>query len=197
MLGVSSLRLPCEIAKANFWRFRMGFPRILVDTQSIFCDFQSVSVSFNQLQSTLFSFNQLDSGIPKVGKTHTGALLETEILKAGIPKSGIPKTGIPNLGIPKLGIPKTGRVTAPVVQTPLALPLIFPLPTEQSRTGHLLRRLPFPRSQTEKKSQVYLLLPSFWYLPRQTKPNDVGLPRKQKIGVKKFWVRESEIGEEC
>ena len=128
VLGVSSLHLPCEIAKANFWQFRMGFPHILVDAQSIFCDFQSVSVSFNQLQSTLFSFNQLDSGIPKVGKTHLGALLETEILKAGIPKSGIPKTRIPNLGIPKLGIPKTGRVTAPVVQTPFRLPLIFPSP---------------------------------------------------------------------
>ena len=28
-------------------------------------------------------------------------------------------------------------------------------------------------------------------------PSIVGLPRKQKIGVKKLWVRESEIGEEC
>ena len=25
----------------------------------------------------------------------------------------------------------------------------------------------------------------------------VGLPRKQKIAVNKFWVQESEIGEEC
>ena len=24
-----------------------------------------------------------------------------------------------------------------------------------------------------------------------------GLPRKQKIAVNKFWVQESEIGEEC
>ena len=58
------------------------------------------------------------TGIPKVGKTHTETLPETEI-----PKSGIPKTGIPKARIPKLGIPKTSRFTAPLIQTPLRLPL--------------------------------------------------------------------------
>ena len=41
------------------------------------------------------------------------------------PKSGIPKTGISKAGIPKLGIPKTVRFRAPLVQTPLRLPLIL------------------------------------------------------------------------
>ena len=27
--------------------------------------------------------------------------------------------------------------------------------------------------------------------------SNLGLPPKQKISVNKFWVRESEIGEEC
>ena len=63
------------------------------------------------------------AGIPKVGKTHTGTLPKTEIPKRGIPKSGIPKTGIPKAEIPKLGIPKTGGFTAPLIQTPLRLPL--------------------------------------------------------------------------
>ena len=28
-------------------------------------------------------------------------------------------------------------------------------------------------------------------------PTNFGLPRKQKIAVNRFWVQESEIGEEC
>ena len=63
------------------------------------------------------------TGILKVGNTHSGTLLKTEIPKPGVPKSGVPKTGIPKAGIPKLGIPKTCSFTAPVIQTPLRLPL--------------------------------------------------------------------------
>ena len=62
-------------------------------------------------------------GSRKRQKPHTGTLPETEIPKPGTPKSGIPKTGIPKAGIPKLGIPKTDRFTAPLIQTPLRLPL--------------------------------------------------------------------------
>ena len=61
--------------------------------------------------------------MPKVGKTHTGTLPETEIPKPRIPKSEIPKTGIPKAETPELGIPKTGRFTVPLIQTPLRLPL--------------------------------------------------------------------------
>ena len=63
-------------------------------------------------------------GIPKVGKTHTGTLPETVIPTPGIPKSGVPNIGIPKAEIPKLGIPKTGSFTAPLIQTPLRLPLM-------------------------------------------------------------------------
>ena len=48
------------------------------------------------------------------------------LLEPGIPKLGIPKTGIPKAGIPKLGIPKMGRFRAPLIQTPLRLPLNYP-----------------------------------------------------------------------
>ena len=40
-----------------------------------------------------------------------------------LPKPGIPKAGIPKTGIPKTGIPKTGIPMAPLIQTPLRLPL--------------------------------------------------------------------------
>ena len=63
-------------------------------------------------------------GIPKVGQTHWDSPPRQRFQSQGIPKSGIPKTGIPKAGIPKLGIPKTGRFTAPLIQTPLRLPLI-------------------------------------------------------------------------
>ena len=59
-------------------------------------------------------------GIPK-SKTHTGTFPETNISKARMPKTGIPKAGIP-----KLGIPKMGRFRAPLIQTPLRLPLKTP-----------------------------------------------------------------------
>ena len=47
----------------NFLAISMVFPQILVDSRSIFCQFeiQWVSVCFNQFQSILISFNQLDS----------------------------------------------------------------------------------------------------------------------------------------
>ena len=68
------------------------------------------------------------TGIPKVGKTTLGLsprqrFPKPGIPKTGIPKAGIPKTGIPKAGIPKLGMPKMGRFRAPLIQTPLRLPL--------------------------------------------------------------------------
>ena len=41
------------------------------------------------------------------------------------PQTEIPKPGIPKSRIPKTGISKTGRFTAPLIQTPLRLPLKF------------------------------------------------------------------------
>ena len=99
------------------------------------------------------------AGLPKVGKTHTGTLPETEIPKPGIPKSGIPKTGIPKAGIPKLGIPKTGRFTAPLIQTPLRLPLNLGPPTvlwPSQIQGVFLRSRPGKPNQRKGQNEKFM-----------------------------------------
>ena len=63
-------------------------------------------------------------GFRRWGKHTLGLYPRQRFQSQGIPKSGIPKTGIPKAGIPTLGIPKMGRFTAPLIQTPLRLPLI-------------------------------------------------------------------------
>ena len=59
------------------------------------------------------------------------------IPKTGIPKAGIPKTEIPKAGIPKLGIPKMVRFRAPLIQTPLWLPLTMVIHHEMYKLRYL------------------------------------------------------------
>ena len=59
----------------------------------------------------------------------------------------------------------------------------------------LRRTLPDPEHVTCTRS-THTFMRSCRNRPKN-RPKIVGLPRKQKIAVNKFWVQESKIGEEC
>ena len=140
------------------------------------------------------------TGIPKVGKPTLGLFPRQRfpkpgIPKAGIPKAGIPKTGIPKAGIPKTGIPKMGRFRAPLIQTPLRLPLTTVLSHDcRADFGRPLRKRRWCRTrvtvrvswrhcgQTSYLSLGWGIPPPFRYPPPPPKVPDPTITYQVGIG---------------
>ena len=76
------------------------------------------------------------------------------------------------------------------------LPMCFVLPFEQSLG--LLPPTPLPSMQEQGlTAPLRIENGSYEFNSRDPKSTFLGPPGKQKIGVKKCWARESEIGEKC